>query len=85
MNFKIVSDSSSDILQIDSIPFSSVPLKIITDEKEYIDDGNLLVEEMIEESASSGTPMSDEEMQYEWNRASHWATIGIGVTGYYQR
>ena len=47
MNYKIVSDSSSDLLRLDGIPFSSVPLKIITDEKEYIDDGSLNVDEMI--------------------------------------
>ena len=43
------------------------------------------IEEMIEEAASFGNPMSDDEMQYEMKRANHWATIGIGVTGYYQR
>ena len=43
------------------------------------------VEEMIEESASFGNPMSDDEIQYEMKRANHWATGGIGITGYYQR
>ncbi|MBQ1186811.1 MAG: DegV family protein [Clostridia bacterium] len=47
MKFKIVSDSSADLLTIPSIPFASVPLKIITDKKEYIDDADIDVFEMI--------------------------------------
>ena len=43
------------------------------------------VEEMIEEAKSFGNPMSDEDIQYEMKRAIHWATIGVGVAGYYQR
>ncbi|MBQ8174807.1 MAG: hypothetical protein IJ009_05330 [Clostridia bacterium] len=43
------------------------------------------VGEMIEEAASFGNPMSDDEIQYEMNRADHWATIGVGIAGYYQR
>ena len=43
------------------------------------------VEEMIKEAASFGNPMSDDEIQYEMKRANHWATIGVGIAGYYQR
>ena len=43
------------------------------------------VEEMIGEAASFGNPMSDDEIQHEMKRANHWATIGIGIAGYYQR
>ena len=42
------------------------------------------VEEMIAESARFGHPMSDDEIQYEMKRANHWATIGVGIAGYYQ-
>ena len=49
MKFKIVSDSSSDLQSLNSIPFSSVPLKIITDEKEYIDNESLNVDGMIDD------------------------------------
>ena len=41
MKFKIVSDSSADLLKIAGVPFESVPLKIITSEREYVDDGSL--------------------------------------------
>lgn len=47
MSYKIVSDSSSDILNIEGINFESVPLTILTEEKEYVDDKNLNVDEMV--------------------------------------
>lgn len=43
------------------------------------------IEEMVEEAASYGNPMTDEEIQYEMKRANHWSTIGIGIANYYQR
>ncbi len=43
------------------------------------------VKEMIEEAASFGNPMSDDDIRYEMRRANHWSTIGIGIAGYYQR
>ena len=43
------------------------------------------ISEMIEEAKSFGNPMSDGEILYEMKRADHWATIGAGLTGYYQR
>lgn len=47
MNFKIVTDSSADIKELSGIPFESVPLKIITTEREYVDDASLDVVEML--------------------------------------
>ena len=44
--FKIVSDSSSDIREF-SAAFSSVPLKIRTDEREFCDDDTLNLSEML--------------------------------------
>ena len=49
MNRKIVADSSSDLLTLDGVPYKSAPLKIITSEKEYIDNENLNVLEMVDE------------------------------------
>ena len=34
MKFKIVSDSSSDIYKLEQVEYATVPLKIITDEKQ---------------------------------------------------
>lgn len=43
---KIVCDSASDMLSLCDVAFTSAPLKIITDDNEYIDDKNLNVAEM---------------------------------------
>ena len=45
--FKIVTDSSADMDTFEGVDFASAPLKIITANKEYIDDENLNVEEMV--------------------------------------
>lgn len=44
---KIVSDSSSDILRLDHVDFASSFMKIITEEKEFVDDGDLDVDAMV--------------------------------------
>lgn len=49
MNYKIVSDSSSNVFTLPGIAYESVPLKICTRAKEYVDNANLNVEEMVEE------------------------------------
>ena len=49
MNYKIVSDSSSNILDFSGIDFKSVPLKIITAKQEYVDNAGLDIEEMVKE------------------------------------
>ena len=49
MKFKIVSDSSSNVRELADIAFESVPLKIITEEKEYVDDAMLDVPAMVED------------------------------------
>lgn len=52
MKFKIVSDSSSDIYQVSSVEYASVPLKIITDNKEYVDNSDLDVIGMLSDLRS---------------------------------
>ena len=46
---KIAADSSANIYEFSEIGFESVPLKIITAKKEYVDDSLLDIEEMVEE------------------------------------
>lgn len=41
MNYRIVADSSANLRSFDGIPFASVPLKIVTDNREYVDDAAL--------------------------------------------
>ncbi|MBE6718350.1 MAG: DegV family protein [Ruminococcaceae bacterium] len=45
---KIVADSSSDILSLDNIGFASAPLKIMTSEREFVDNSELDVREMVD-------------------------------------
>ena len=49
MNFKIVSDSSSNLLHFSGVPYATVPLKVITKEKEYVDNAALDVAAMMHE------------------------------------
>lgn len=47
MNAIIISDTSSDILNLTGTPYASVPMKISTDEQEFVDDKNLDVSAMV--------------------------------------
>lgn len=49
MEIKIVVDSSSNILELEGVDFASAPLTIVTDNKEYRDDENLDVREMVDD------------------------------------
>lgn len=51
-DFKIVADSSADLLTLEGVDFASSPLKIITTHKEYVDDSNLDVDKMVDELGS---------------------------------
>ena len=46
---KIVADSSADLFSLSSVDFESAPLKIITADKEYVDDESLNVRAMVAE------------------------------------
>lgn len=46
-NIKIVADSSANILQLQDTPFSAAPLKVITNEVEFVDDNALDVDAMV--------------------------------------
>ena len=49
LNYKIVTDSSSDIHFFNKTEFAVAPLKIVTDNKEYIDNQTLNVSEMTDD------------------------------------
>lgn len=69
MNYKIVCDSTANLVELEKVPFSSVPLKIRTAEKEFVDDENVNIAEMISYlktyKGKSGTacPAPDEYVQ----------------------
>ena len=46
MNFKIICDSSADLSAFEGVDFASVPLKIITSDREFIDDEDTDASEM---------------------------------------
>ncbi len=52
MNYKIAADSSSDLYRLAGADFACVPLKIVTDQREYIDDEALDVAAMCAELAA---------------------------------
>jgi len=70
MQYKIVADSSSNIRAFEGIDFASVPLKIITKEKEYVDTPELDLEQMVADlkayKDTSGTSCPN---VFEWTEA----------------
>ena len=48
INYKIVADSSADLLMLSDVPFATVPLKIVAGEREFVDDANLNVLDMLQ-------------------------------------
>jgi len=70
MQFKIVADSSSNVRSMDGVGFANVPLKIITKEKEYVDDQTLDLAQMVEElKAYKGTSGTSCPNVVEWMEA----------------
>lgn len=59
MRYKIVSDSSSNLETLEGVDYASVPLKIVTAEKEYTDDAKLdtglMLKELSAYKGRSGT------------------------------
>jgi DegV family protein with EDD domain len=49
MKFKIVSDSSSNIISFSGVEYTSVPLKVITARAEYVDDATLQMDAMLQD------------------------------------
>lgn len=47
-NVKIVADSSANVLTMEGVAFASAPLKIITNEREFVDDAALDVADMVQ-------------------------------------
>ena len=81
MRFKIVSDSSSNVLTFPGVPFASVPLKINTAAAEYVDDENLDVAKMVEEiKATKGKSGTSCPNIHDWLQAFEGADYIFAVT-----
>ncbi len=53
MSLRIISDSSSNVFEFEGMDYKNVPLKIISESKEYVDTPDLDVENMIKEMYES--------------------------------
>ncbi len=81
MNFKIVSDSSSNILTFSGVPYATVPLKIITEQKEYVDDATLDVAGMVNDLRTvKGKTSTSCPNIYEWKNAMADADAVFAIT-----
>ncbi len=90
MKYKIVSDSTASITTLEKVPFSSVPLKIIAGEREYTDDENVNVGEMVDylksyRGKSGSACPSPEEYEKAFGDADYvfCTTITSGLSGSY--
>ena len=81
MKFRIVSDSSSNIITADfPTDYRSVPLKILTDGVEYPDDEDLQIGELIKAIEASKTNSTSCPNTQEWLDAFEGADCVFGVT-----
>ena len=87
---KIVADSSADVLKLSGVDFGVAPLKIITAEKEYVDNGSLDVKTMVSDLAAyKGKSSSSCPNASDWLEAFGDAkyvfcvTITSGLSGSY--
>lgn len=70
MDIRIVVDSSANMLSLEGVPFRVVPLKIVNDQREYVDDASLDVPEMVGElSAYKGKTSTSCPNVGEWLEA----------------
>lgn len=90
MQYKIVADSSANMRFFDGVDFANVPLKIITKEKEYVDDESLDVAQMVADlKAYKGTSGTSCPNVYDYLEAFGEAecifaiTITSGLSGSY--
>ena len=90
MTYKIVSDSTANILTLEGVDFQSVPLKIRVEDKEYVDDENVSVTEMvahlkrIKTKSTTACPSPDEYIEAFGDADRIFCTtISSGLSGSY--
>ena len=81
MRYQIVSDSSSNVFHIEGVNYTTVPMKVIAGEKEYIDNADLDVRGMVDDLKShKGKSGSSCPNAQEWLDAFGDADMVFGVT-----
>ncbi len=80
MKYRLVADSSSNILEVPGLAYEAVPLKIVAGEKEYVDNASLDVEKMVTElKAHKGKSSTACPNTAEWLQAFGDAEVVLGV------
>ncbi|MBE6662365.1 MAG: DegV family EDD domain-containing protein [Ruminococcaceae bacterium] len=87
---KIVADTSCDLFTLSSVDFSTAPMKILTDHREFIDDTNLDVDAMVDYlyeykgKSKSSCPNTNDWLQAFGNADDIFCvTITSGLSGSY--
>ena len=81
MGIRIVSDSSSDLLSFDGIDYRTVPLKVLFDGKEYVDELGTDCEQMVHELQEyDGTSTTSCPNVHDWLTAFEGSDEVFGVT-----
>lgn len=81
MRYKIIADSSSNLYEFPGISYTSVPLKIISSEKEYVDAPGLDVSLMVQELKKAKGPTTTScPNVHDWTEALQGADAYFAVT-----
>ena len=81
MKYRIVSDSAANLYALEGADFISVPLKIITEGREYVDRPGLSIAEMVEElHRTKGRSRTSCPNAFEWMEAFEGADAIFAVT-----
>ena len=81
MRIKIIADSSCNLRTLSDIPFTTVPLKVITAEREYVDDASLDVHGMMDDlKTTKGQTRTSCPNVYEWKTAVGEADAAFFIT-----
>ena len=81
MNYKIVSDSASNLFALSGANYACVPLKIISPDREYVDNPELDLDGMIADlKKAKGPTRTSCPNAYEWAQAFEGAEYVFAVT-----
>ena len=81
MRYQIVCDSSSNVFAVPGVPYTTVPMKVVAGDKEYVDDPRLDVQGMVTDLKNhKGKSGSSCPNVQEWLDAFGGADVVFGIT-----
>lgn len=81
MRYQIVCDSSSNVFAVPGVPYTTVPMKVVAGDKEYVDDPQLDVQGMVTDLKNhKGKSGSSCPNVQEWLDAFGGADVVFGIT-----